>query len=148
MVAGGGDPAVEVEAERLLRDPARRHERLHRQVDPQLPLLRHRLALQLLHRLLQDADVGVEPDGGDVAVLLGAEHVAGAPQLQVAQGDAEAAAEGLVNSRDRGEPLVRLLGELALRREEQVRERALGAAADAPAQLVELREAHQVGVGR
>ena len=96
MVAGGRDPAVQVQPQRLLRDPPRRDERLHRQVDAELLLLRERLALHLGHRLLQDPAVRVEPDRRDVAVLLGAEQVAGAADLQVAQRDLEPAAERLV----------------------------------------------------
>ena len=93
------DPPVELQAERLLRDPPRRDERLHRQVDPELLLFRHRLALQLGDRLRQDPRVGVEPDGRDVPVLLGAQHVAGAADLEVAQRDLEPAPERLVLAR-------------------------------------------------
>ena len=46
---------------------------------------------------------------------------------------------------DRGEPFPRLVGHLALGREEEVGERALGGTPDAPAQLVHLREPEQVG---
>ena len=143
VIARRRDAAVEVEAERLLPDPPRRDERLHRQVDPELLLLGKRLALHLGDRLRQDPAVRVEPDRRDVPVLLRAEQVAGAADLQVAERDLEAAAERLVLA-DRGQPFVRLVGQLARRREEEVAERPLGGAPDAPAQLVHLRQAQQV----
>ena len=96
MIGRERDPAVELEPQRLLRNPSGRDERLHRQVDAQLLLLGDRLALHLGHRLLEDAGVRVEADRGDVAVLLGAEQVAGAADLQVAHRDLEARAQRLV----------------------------------------------------
>src|SRR4029453_3987857 len=79
------------------------------------------------------------PTPPEVVVLLGPGDVARSPDHQVAKRDLDPAAERLV-PRDRREPLVRLLGQLSLRREEEVRERPLVAAPDAPAQLVHLRE--------
>ncbi len=78
-----------------------------------------------------------------MAVLLGPEHVARPADLEVAQGDLEPTPERLM-ARDRREALVRLLRELALRREEEVRERALVAPPDAPAELVHLRQAEHL----
>ena len=72
------------------------------------------------------------------------EQVAGAADLEVAHRDLEPGAE-LGELTDRLQPLVRLLGEHAVGRVQEVRVRALTAAADAAAQLVELREAEQVG---
>ena len=79
-----------------------------------------------------------------MARLLGAEQVARAADLEVAHRDLEARAE-VGELADRLQPLVRLLGELVVGRVQEVRVRALAAPADAAAQLVELREAEQVG---
>src|SRR6185503_7333375 len=94
-------------------------------------------------RLLEDPTVGVEAHGRDVAVLLRAEQVAGAADLEVPKGDPEPRAERLV-TRDRRQALVRLLGELPDGREEEVRERALPAPAHATAELVQLRQTELV----
>src|SRR5207248_3977862 len=103
-----------------------------------------RLALQLPNRLGDELAVEVEPDGGDVAGLLGAEHVAGPADLEVAHGDLEPGPE-IGELADRLEPLVGLFGEGLLARVEQVRVGALTPAADATAQLVQLREPEQIG---
>ena len=79
-----------------------------------------------------------------MAGLLGAEHVAGPADLEVAHGDLEPRAE-IGELADRLEPLVGLLGEGLLTRVEQVRVGALAPAADATAQLVQLREPEQIG---
>src|SRR6185503_6887297 len=110
------------------RHPARRDEGSHRKVDPQLLLFRDRLPLQLSDRLLEDPAVGVEAHGRDVAVLLSAEQVAGAPDLEIAERDPEPRSERLV-TRDRRQALVRLLGQLTDGREEEVGERTLTAPA-------------------
>ena len=81
---------------------------------------------------------------GDVeaghAALPRAEHVAFAAQLQILLGDAEAVV-GLAQDR---KPRLRRFAERRL--VEQEAGRALGAAADAAAQLMELREAEALGV--
>ncbi len=99
VIRGEGDPPVQLEAERFLRHPPRRHERPDRKVDPQLLLFRDRLALELGDRLLEDPAVGVEAHGRDVAVLLRAEQVAGAADLEVSEGDPEPGPERLVSER-------------------------------------------------
>ena len=62
---------------------------------------------QLVHRALQHLQVHLEADGSDRTVLLCAEQVARASDLQVAQRDLESLAE-LVQPRHDVEPLVRL----------------------------------------
>ena len=62
---------------------------------------------QLGDRLVQELDVELEADGGDVARLLRAEQLAGAADLEVAHRDREAGAElGVVG--ERREPRARL----------------------------------------
>ncbi len=83
-------------------------------------------------------------DAGDAearhAALARAEHVAFAAQLQIFLGDAEA----VVGLAQDGEP--RLGGRAERRLVEQEAGRALGAAADAAAQLMQLREPEALGV--
>ena len=102
------------------------------------------LAGELTDRLGDHLDVEVEADRGDVTRLLGAEQVARAADLEVAHRDLETGTE-VGELADRLQPLVRLFGERAIGRIEEVRVRALPAAADAAAQLVELREPEHVG---
>ena len=102
------------------------------------------LALELPDRLLEQLHVHVEADRLDVAALLAAEQVAGAADLEVERRDAEAAAE-IAELADRREPL-RATGEsVVLRRDQQVGVGAPIGAADAAAQLVELRQAVAIG---
>ena len=86
---GRGDPPVELQPEGLLPHPVWGDERLDREIDPDLPLLRDRLALHLRHGLGQEAEVGIEPHRGDVPVLFGAQEVPGPPDLQVSHGDGD-----------------------------------------------------------
>ena len=108
---------------------------------------------QLGHRLAEQPGVEVEADGVDVAALLGAEDVAGPAYLEVLHGDAEPGAE-FRSGDDRLQPALRGLREPASALHEQVGVRALGAAADASAELVQLRQAegvrpvHNEGVDR
>ena len=75
-----------------------------------------RCALQLGDRLVEQLDVELEADSGDVARLLGAEQLARAADLEVAHRDREARAElGVVG--ERREPCPRLGRELAARRD-------------------------------
>ena len=77
-------------------------------------------------------------------MLLGAEQVAGAADLEVAGGDPEAGAQ-VGELEDRGQARPRLLGERALGRHQQVGEGEAVGAPDAAAQLVELGQAEAVG---
>ena len=101
--------------------------------------------LQPLDRIAEQLHVQVEADGADVAALLGAEQVAGAADLEVAQRDLEAGAQ-LRRLEDRLQPLLRDLAQRPVLLVQQVGVGARGAAADAAAQLVELRQAEPVGV--
>ena len=71
--------------------------------------------LLLLDRLGQQARVEVEADRGHVAVLLRAEDVAGAADLEVGQRDLEAGAQ-LGRVEDRLQPLARDVASAAPRR--------------------------------
>ena len=136
--------AVRLEPQLVGVDVVHRDRRLDRQVDRH----GHRLGafglLVLLDRLGHHADVQVEADALDVPGLLVAEQVAGAAQLQVLHRHVESGAERRV-LRDRRQAVVRLLGQRLGRIVQEVCVRALAAAADAPAQLVQLREAEAVG---
>ena len=114
-----------------------------RQVEHHLERLDRLLALQLADRLGHELAVEVEPHGRDVTALRAAEQVARAADLEVAHGELEAGAEVGVLA-DRLQALVRLLGEHAVLRVQQVRVGALAAPSDPSAQLVQLREPEQV----
>ena len=76
--------------------------------------------------------------------LLVAEHVAGTADLQVFHGDRHAGAQICVG-RQRGQPVVRSLGQRLLGRVEEVGVAALAGASDPATKLVQLRQAHPVG---
>ena len=127
-----------------LRDVGGRDPHLHAQVEGGARGLAGRLPAQLQDRLLEQLHVEVEPDRLDVAALLAAEQVAGAAQLEVEGGDAEAGAE-VGELADRGEALARDLGEHGVGRDQEVGEGPPVGAAHPAAQLVELGEAVAVG---
>ena len=121
-----------------------RQVRVDRQVDLDVGLLLRPLALERGDRLADHPHVQVEADALDVAGLLAAEQVAGAPDLQVLHRHVHAGAQlGVLG--DGGQPLVGVLGERLLRRVEEVRVRPLPAPADPAADLVQLGQAEQVG---
>ncbi len=101
-------------------------------------LQRRCFALQLVHGLFQQPNVHVEADGADVAVLLAAQNVARAAQLQIERRNFEAGAE-VAEFLERGQALARDLAELGVGRDQQVRIGATIGPAHAPAQLVQLR---------
>ena len=90
-----------------------------------------------LHGVPEHLHVHLETDGGDGAVLLGAEQVARAADLEVAERDLEAHPE-LVQAGHHVQALVRVLGQRPRGVEKQVAVRPLAGPADATAQLVEL----------
>ena len=117
-----------------------------RQLDRHLrALLQRRRCLPLphrpqpLHRLRQQAAVEAEAHGGHVAALLGAQQVAGAADLQVAQGYLEPRSQ-LRRLEDRLQPLLGLLRQPALAVVHQVGVGAVGPPAHAAPQLVELAQ--------
>ncbi len=93
---------------------------------------------------LEHLAVEVEADGFDVAVLLAAEHVAGAAKFKVEGGDAEAGAK-FAEFFHGGEAFAGDVGEDFFRRNEKIGVGALAGAADAAAELIEFREAEAVG---
>ena len=139
-----GETAVRLEPQLLLGDVVGGEERVGRHVELDLRRLGDRLALHLGDRLGDHLAVQVVADRRDVARLGLAEQVAGAADLEVAHRDPEAGTE-LGGLTDRAQPLVRLLGQGAVARVEQVGVGALSAAPDPPAQLVHLPEPEQVG---
>ena len=103
------------------------------------------LALQFADGFVEQADVGVEADRVDVAVLLAAQQVAGAAQFQIERGDLEAGAQ-VAEFLEGGQALAGDLGQLGVGRDQQV---GIGAAvrpAHASAQLIQLREAVALGI--
>ncbi len=104
-----------------------------------------RLALlERAHGALEHARVEVEADFLDLARLRFAQHFARAADLQVVHRQVEARAE-LLHHLDRFEALLRLLSQGFLGRNQQIGVRLVVRAADAAAQLVQLREAEPVG---
>ena len=102
------------------------------------------LAAQLAHGLLEHLRVELEPDGRDVPRLLLAEQVAGAADLEVVRREAEAAAQ-VVELLQHAEPLLGVGRDQMLAGDQQVGVGAMVRAADASAELVELRQAERVG---
>ena len=99
---------------------------------------------ELLDRLLEELHVHVEADRVDLPALLAAEQVAGAADLEVERGDAEAAAE-IAELADRRQPLLGDRRQVVFRRDQQVGVSAAIRAPDAPAQLIELRKTVVIG---
>ena len=105
----GGQAAVGLHAEVVAGDVIPGDGGGDRHVDGDLGRgLGRRLAGQLGDGLGDHLAVEVEADGGDVAALLAAEEVAGAPDLEVTHGDLEAGAE-VGELAERLEPFVGLL---------------------------------------
>ncbi len=63
------------------------------EIERGMHLQRRFFAFQLMHGLFQQADVHVEADRADVSVLLAAQDIARAAQLQIERGDFETRAE-------------------------------------------------------
>ena len=100
-----------------------------------------RPSLSALHRVLEHVEVQRQPDLGHLAALLLAEQLAGAADLQVVRGEHEARAE-LLHRLDRLEALGGIARQRLARRRDQVGVGAVVRAADAAAQLVQLRQPH------
>ena len=116
---------------------------VHGQLDADVGLDGDRFTTEPRELLLEQLRVRVEPDAGDLPRLLGAEHRAGAAQLEVPHRDREPGAEARLLG-DRREPLMRLLGHRRVRGEQQVRVAALARSSDPSAELVHLTEPQQV----
>ena len=100
--------------------------------------------LQRAHGLGQHVVVELEADLLHVAALVLAEHLAGAADLEVVHREVEARAE-LLHLLDRLQPLRGLLGQALDVGHQQVGVGLVVRAADAAAQLVQLRQAELVG---
>ena len=146
LVAGGGELAVCFQTQLVRIDVLDRNRRFDGQVDGH----GHRLdvlfgLLVLLHGFGHHAYVQVEAHALDMAGLLVAQKVSGATQLQILHGHVETGAERRV-LRDRGEPVVGLLGHRLGRVVQEVGVRAFTSTADAAAQLMKLAQAETVGM--
>src|SRR5579875_1405804 len=114
----GGQTAVGLEAEVLSAHVALRQVGGDGQVQADLRWRAESFALELGYRLAHHLDVQVIADRRDVTGLVGAQEVAGTPDLQVPHGDLETGPQlGVLT--DGAQPLVGLLGELAVRRVEK-----------------------------
>ena len=102
------------------------------------------LALHLLDGRFEHGGIKLEPDRLDVAALFAAEHVAGAAEFEIEGGNLEAGAE-VGELLERGQAAAGNLGELLLRRDEQIGVGAAIGTADAAAQLVEFAEPVAIG---
>src|SRR2546430_1592061 len=143
VALGEREATVQVDLERLGSDVVGGHVRVDPRVHAHRPRHRAPLTGQLGYRLAEELDVQLEPEGGDVPVLLGSEQVAGAADLEVAHRDREAGAElGVVG--ERRQPRAGLWGQLPRVRIEEVRVAEDVRAADPPADLVELGEPERV----
>ena len=103
------------------------------------------IAARLGHGLSQHLRKQVKAHARQVTVLLGAHKRAGAADLQVAHGDAHAAAQVLELGK-RGQARRGLLGQRQLAGEHKVRVSLRGRAAHAALELVELRQAQALRV--
>ena len=146
LVHARGELLVAAQAQTLVAHVLGREERRDRERDRDLRgRLHDRLALQRRHGIGEQMVVQLESHRGDLAVLLLAEQVAGAANLEVAHRQLESGAE-VLQVADDVESLVGLLGQRPRGRIHHVRVGALPRAADATAQLVQLREPESVRV--
>ncbi len=124
-------------------------------MSPRLPIPDLLLAPGVVDGLGQEAGVEVEADGGDLAVLFGPQEFAGAPDLQISHGDAEAGAQLFAALHHGGEATAGVEGQFFELVVEQIAVAPLGATPHPAPQLVELGQAkmvrpvddHGVGVG-
>ena len=135
---------MDVDAKRLAVDIGGGHIRVDAGIHPHRPGGDPLLALHLRNGLVEELDVELEADRGDVAGLLSAEQLARAADLEVAHRDREAGAELRVVGKRR-QAGARLGGQLPRIGIEEVRVGRGVGAAHAPADLVELGEAEHVG---
>ena len=141
---GQRDAAVDVELGGLVGDVVGRDVGVEGEIEAHGAHERAAVAAELGDRLGQQVAVELEADRGDVPRLLVAEQAARAAQLEIAQRHAVARAELRVVG-ERGQARARLLGELAAVGVHEVGVGGVLATADAPADLVQLRQAEHVG---
>ena len=119
--------------------------RLHQEISAQADINRTRdtAALHAVDALLEHLAIHVESDSGDVTALLGAEEIARAADLQIAQGDFESAAETGVLL-DRIHPFARIARCHGIPGKQQIGVGLRAAAADATPELIEVRETETI----
>src|SRR5258708_29639815 len=100
-------------------------------------------ALQFGDGALQHLAIHIEADGLYVPVLLTAEHVAVAAQLEVQSGDAEPGAQ-FAELLHGGKPFAGDVGERGLRRNKEIGVGPLGGTTDAATQLIQPRQPQAV----
>ncbi len=140
---GGRNALVHPQPLARVRDVRLRDPDVEVEVDAGRDLLLGFLAAQFLHRVLEQLAVEIEPDRVDVPVLLAAEQVAGAADLQIECGDPESGAQ-VAELADGRQALARHFRQDLVGGDEEVGVGPAVAAADAAAQLVQLRQAVQV----
>ena len=143
-----GDAAVEREAHVEVAHVALRDQHRGAEADGGRPValrrpLPARRRARRRHGLLQHVLIELHPHLADMARLLGAEKVAGAPDVEIVARQAEAGAQA-VQPVDHLEPLVRGLARPMPGRQGQIGVAAQLGPPDAPAQLVELGQPEPV----
>src|SRR5437762_2739694 len=139
-----GDAFVGAQAKIFARDVVLRDAHVKAQAERGAQVRGDFFALQLGNGALQHLAIHIEADRFDVAVLLAAEHVAGAAKLEIECGNAESGTQ-FAEFLHGGEAFAGDVGERGVRRDKQIGVGALGGASDAAAQLVELRQPQAVG---
>ena len=104
-----------------------------------------RFPLQLAGGLLQKLQIHVVSHVHHMAALLGTQHIAGAADLQVAHGDLETRAK-LSKLADGGQPLLRHFAEGLAPAIGKIGVGVTAASAHTAADLVQLRQAHIIGI--
>src|SRR6266851_852932 len=139
-----GDALVGAQAEIFAGDVVLRDSNVKAKAEGGAEVGRAFLAFQFGNGALQHLTVHVEADGFDVAVLLAAEHVAGAAQLEVERGDAESGTQ-FAEFLHGGEAFAGDVGKGGVRWDQKIGVGALCGSTDAAAQLVKLRQTETVG---
>ena len=140
----GGEALVQGEALVDFGHVLLRQEALGADADHRLDGGDRRLTPQFSHGLPEKLRVKIVAHGGDVAVLLGAQQVARAADLEVAHGELEARAQ-LGQLLEHPQPPLGLLVHAPVGRDQKVGVGLLALAAHAAAELVELGQTEAVG---
>ncbi len=140
-----GDSFVGAKALMFVGDVGGRDADIEAEVESGVDLGDDLLAAQFMHGFFEEADVHIEADGGDVAVLLAAQDVAGSAEFEIEGGDFEASAE-VAEFFQSGEALAGDFAEFGVCGNEEIGVGAAVGAADAATELIQLREAVAFGV--
>src|SRR5580698_6383604 len=135
-----GNALVGAQALRLIGDVARGNPNLQTKIEHGVDLGRNLFSLELLHSLLEQANIRVVAYGFDVAVLFTAEQVPRAAQLQIERRDFEPGAQ-VAEFLQRRQTLARNLGKLRIGGHQHVGVGTPVPAPHAAAQLIQLAEA-------